>query len=346
MASRRDVSGGICETFFLRKGDTSKRGENSAWVEELYCGNSTNAPQPCKEAENAPGNTSTCVVKTRLSDLLVSPAHHSVSHRPGSVPLFHLEQNPNLRPCRLTSPASDAIYLSLPGGLSNPIWTAFKQKILPTTDPQDSKRGVRTMSIPLGQAQWANLQYHNPHIPHGQNSNTLGGKAHMQGQHDWNNGQGLYARQASDMYNKQHGGRTNQYNGQMRTTDLGYGYNNQQYYSGNTYGDISARHIRPVELPLPLSTTDPPTSLATYAHFNGMHSFVGKDTHNAQFNDNDNLYSYDTNGDRFPPPPPRGRKRRQTTLWSSQTGETNTSASGSLVCLPDENSALKAPEHE
>jgi hypothetical protein len=263
-------------------------------------------------------------------------------------------------------------------------------------------------------------------------------------------------------------------------------------------GDISARHIRPVELPLPLSTTDPPTSPATYAHFNGMDSFVGKDTHNAQFkgndgdtdhdqfngndgfdgegnfdgndndgndvdaaqyngsdasegsgvcvgtdsnndnlnfndtfnananfndkdsndsqcndqdnlldndihrnnarfhdkdnfggsvsfegndnknahsndndnlnvndnfnfnsndnfddkdrnnsqfNDNDNLYTYDTNGDRFAPPP-RGRKRRQTTLWSSQTGETNTSASGSLVWLPEENSALKAPEHE
>jgi hypothetical protein len=31
---------------------------------------------------------------------------------------------------------------------------------------------------------------------------------------------------------------------------------------------------------------------------------------------------------------------------SSQTGETNTSASGSLMWLPDENSALKAPEHE
>ncbi len=116
-------------------------------------------PPNRKKAENAPGNTSTCVVKTRLSDLLVSPTHHSVSHRPGSVPLFHLEQNPTLRPCRLTSPASDAIYLSLPGGLSNPIWTAFKQKILPTTDPQDSQRGVRTMSIPLGQEQWANLQF-------------------------------------------------------------------------------------------------------------------------------------------------------------------------------------------
>ncbi len=286
-------------------------------------------------------------------------------------------------------------------------------------------------------------------------------------------------------------------------------------------GDISARHIRPVELPVPLSTTDPPTSPATYAHFNGMDNFVGKDTHNAQFkgndgdtdhdqfngndgfdgkgnfdgndndrmimtlhstmvvmlqrvavfalaliaimpdsmartilvtvlvrddkntdcngndnlnfydnvnvndnfndkdsndsqfNDHDNLYgngihsnntrfhvkdnfggsvsfegndnrnthsngndnlnfndnfnfnfndnfddqernhsqfndnySNDTNSDRFPPPPPRGRKRRQMTLWSSQTGETNTSESGSLVWLPDENSALKAPEHE
>ena len=75
-------------------------------------------------------------------------------------------------------------------------------------------------------------------------------------------------------------------------------------------------------------------------------NFDDKDRNNSQFNDNDNLYSYDTNGDRFPPPPPRGRKRRQTTLWSSQTGETNTSVSGSLVCLPDENSALKAPEHE
>jgi hypothetical protein len=94
------------------------------------------------------------------------------------------------------------------------------------------------MSIPLGQAQWANLQYHNPHIPHGQISNTLDGKAHMQGQHDWDNEQGHYARQASDMYYAQHGGPTNQYNGQMRTIDLGYGYNNGQYCSGNTYGNI------------------------------------------------------------------------------------------------------------
>jgi hypothetical protein len=60
----------------------------------------------------------------------------------------------------------------------------------------------------------------------------------MQGQHDWNNGQGRYARQSSDMYNAQHGGPTNQYNGQMRTIDLGYGYNNGQYYIGNTYGNI------------------------------------------------------------------------------------------------------------
>jgi len=494
---------------FLCSGDTSKRGEKSVRVEELYCGNSTNVSQLCKEAENAPGGTSTCVVKTRLSDLLVSPAQDSFSCQSNLVPLFHLEQNPTLRPCRLTSPASDATYLFLPGGLSSPIEAALKQKILPTTDPQDSLRGVCTMTCPLRQVHWANLQHHSAHIPYGQNSNTLGGKAHMQGQH------------------------ANQYNRQMRTSDYGYGYNNGQHCSGNTYGniietllchlpgDISARHIRPVELPLQLSTTDPPTSPAIYAHFNGMDNFVGKDTHNAQskgndgdtdhdqfngndgfdgkgnfdgndndrmimtlhstmvvmlqrvavfalaliaimpdsmartilvivlvrddnntdcngndnlnfydnvnvndnfndkdrndsqFNDHDNLYgngihsnnarfhvkdnfggsvsfegndnrnthsngndnlnfndnfnfhfndnfddqernhsqfndnySNDTNSDRFPPPPPRGRKRRQTTLWSSQTGETNTSESGSLVWLPDENSALKAPEHE
>jgi len=76
-------------------------------------------------------------------------------------------------------------------------------------------------------------------------------------------------------------------------------------------------------------------------HFND--NFDDQERNHSQFNDN---YSNDTNSDRFPPPPPRGRKRRQTTLWSSQTGETNTSESGSLVWLPDENSALKAPEHE
>ncbi len=40
------------------------------------------------------------------------------------------------------------------------------------------------------------------------------------------------------MHNAQHGGPTNQYNGQMRTIDLGYGYNSGQYYSGNTDGNI------------------------------------------------------------------------------------------------------------
>jgi hypothetical protein len=48
-----------------------------------------------------------------------------------------------------------------------------------------------------------------------------------------------------------------------------------------------ARHTRSVELPLPLSTVDPPTSPGTYAHFNDMDSFVGKDTHNAQFKSTD-----------------------------------------------------------
>ena len=60
-------------------------------------------------------------------------------------------------------------------------------------------------------------------------------------------------------------------------------------------GDISARHIRSVEFPLPLSTTDPPTSPATYGHLNGIDSFVGKDTHNAQFKGNDG----DTEHDQF-----------------------------------------------
>ena len=81
-------------------------------------------------------------------------------------------------------------------------------------------------------------------------------------------------------------------------------------------------------------------------NFNFNDNFDDKDRNHSQFNDNDNVYGNDTNSDRFPPPPPRGRKRRQTTLWASQTGETNTSVSDSLVWLPDENSALKAPEHE
>ena len=81
-------------------------------------------------------------------------------------------------------------------------------------------------------------------------------------------------------------------------------------------------------------------------NFNFNDNFDDKDRNHSQFNVNDNVYGNDTNSDRFPPPPPRGRKRRQTTLWASQTGETNTSVSDSLVWLPDENSALKAPEHE
>ena len=60
-------------------------------------------------------------------------------------------------------------------------------------------------------------------------------------------------------------------------------------------GGISTRHIRPVELPLPLSTTDPPTSPATYCHLNGIDSFVGNDTHNAQYKGNDG----DTDHDQF-----------------------------------------------
>jgi hypothetical protein len=81
-------------------------------------------------------------------------------------------------------------------------------------------------------------------------------------------------------------------------------------------------------------------------NFNSNDNCDDKDRNHSQFNDNDNLYVNDTNSDRFPPPPPRGRKRRQTTLWASQTGETNTSVSGSLLRLSDENSVLKAPEHE
>ena len=172
MVDARKLSGGNPERFFVRKRTTQIQGEKLGRVEELYCGNSTNRPQPGKEAESVPGPT--CVVTTRLSELPTGLACGFVSHRRGSVPLFHLEQNPKPTPCRLISPASNAPSLFTPG-------------------------------------------------------------------------------------------------------------------------DISARHIRPVELPLPLSTTDPPTSPATYGHLNGIDSFVGKDTHNAQFKGNDG----DTEHDQF-----------------------------------------------
>ena len=168
MVDARKLSGGNPERFFVRKRTTQIQGEKLGRVEELYCGNSTNRPQPGKEAESVPGPT--CVVTTRLSELPTGLACGFVSHRRGSVPLFHLEQNPKPTPCRLISPASNAPSLFTPG-------------------------------------------------------------------------------------------------------------------------DISARHIRPVELPLPLSTTDPPTSPATYAHFNGG-NFDGNDNDGndddaAQYNGSD-----------------------------------------------------------
>ena len=130
---------------------------NLGQVEEFYCGNSTNNPRLCKEAENAPGTASTCVGTTRPSDLLVGSDCNIVLRKPCFSPPFHLKHQLASRPCRLTSPVSDAPFLSTPGGPSRPIWSAFEHKILPTTDLQDPLCGVHTMPHPPGRTQWANL---------------------------------------------------------------------------------------------------------------------------------------------------------------------------------------------
>jgi hypothetical protein len=51
---------------------------------------------------------------------------------------------------------------------------------------------------------------------------------------------------------------------------------------------------QPVELPLPLSTTDPPICPTTCANFNVRDRFVGKDTHTAQFKGNGGGTDHDT----------------------------------------------------
>ena len=76
---------------------------------------------------------------------------------------------------------------------------------------------------------------------------------------------------------------------------------------------------RPVELPLPLSTTDPPTSPATYAHFNegnfDGNDNDGNDDDAAQYNGSDAsevggvFVGIDSNNARFPAIMPNSKTR-------------------------------------
>ena len=383
MVDAQNLSGGNPERSFVRKRATQIQGEKLGRVEEFYCGSSTYGPQPCEEAEIAPGHTSTCAVTTRLSELPTGLASGIVSRALNCTPLFHMEQNPKPRTCRLISPASNAPSLFTPGDISarhiRPVELPLP---LSTTDPPTSPATYCHLN---GIDSFVGNDTHNAQYK-GNDGDT---------DHDQFNGNDGFDGEGNFDVNDNDGNDddTAQYNGsdasEVDGVCVGIDSNNAQFhgkdnlgdsvsfkgnYDKNTHSNDNDNSNLNDNLNVNDNFNDKDSNDSQFNNHdnlydNGIHNnharFHGRDnfgdsvslegndnknTHSnenhSQFNDNDNVYGNDTNSDRFPPPPPRGRKRRQTTLWVSQTGETNTSVSGSLVWLPDENSALKAPEHE
>ena len=372
MVDTQNLSGGNPERSFVRKRATQIQGEKLGRVEEFYCGCSTYGPQPCEEAEIAPGHTSTCAVTTRLSELPTGLACGFVSRAPSCTPLFHMEQNSKPTPCRLISPASNAPSLFTPGDISarhiRPVELPLP---LSTTDPPTSPATYAhfngTESF-VGNDNDGNdddaAQYNGSDASEGSGvcvgidsnnapfhgKDNFGDSVSFEGNYDQNShSNGNDNLNFNDTFNvnanfNNKDSNDSQYNDQDNLCDNDIHRNNARFHDKDNFcGSVS---LEGNDNKNAHSNDNDNLNFNDNFNFNFNDNFDDKDRNNSQFNDNDNLYSYDTNGDRFPPPPPRGRKRRQTTLWSSQTGETNTSASGSLVCLPDENPALKAPEHE
>ena len=348
---------------------------NLGQVEEFYCGSSTYGPQPCEEAEIAPGHTSTCAVTTRLSELPTGLACGIVLRALSCTPLFHMEQNPKPRPCRLISPASNAPSLFTPGDISarhiRPVELPLP---LSTTDPPTSPATYGHLNGFDGEGNFDGddndgndddaAQYNGSDdsevggVCVGIDSNNVrfhgkdnfGDSVSFKGNYDKNthsNGNDTLnlndKLNVNDNFNDKDSN-DSQFNNHDNLYDNGIHNNHARFYVRDNFGgsvslegnDNKNTHCNDNDN---LNFND-------NFNFNFNDNFDDKDRNHSQFNDNDNVYGNDTNSDRFPPPPPRGRKRRQTTLWASQTGETNTSVSGSLVWLPDENSVLKAPEHE
>ena len=405
MVDARNLSGGNSERFFVRKRATQIQGEKLGRVEEFYCGNSTNGPQPGKEAESVPGVTSTCVVKTSLSELPTGLACGFVSRAPSCTPLFHMEQNPKPTPCRLISPASNAPSLFTPGDISarhiRPVELPLP---LSTTDPPTSPATYAHFN---GTECFVGKDTHNAQFKgndgdtdHDQfngndgfdgegnfdgddndgndddaaqyngsdasevggvcvgidsnnvrfhDKDNLGDSVSFKGNYDKNthsNGNDTLnlndKLNVNDNFNDKDSN-DSQFNNHDNLYDNGIHNNHARFYGRDNFGGSVS--LEGNDNKNTHSNDNDNLNFNDNFNFNFNDNFDDKDRNHSQFNDNDNVYGNDTNSDRFPPPP-RGRKRRQTTLWASQTGETNTSVSGSLVWLPDENSALKAPEHE